>query len=175
MALDERLGVKAAGFRTPGGFSNGLRDRPDVQQMLLDQGFSWVSSLYPPHANTEPRQKPSDDIYASIVKAQTAAQPFVYPTGLIEIPMSPISDIGAFRGGRWQLEWFLEAIRQGIAWAIENRAVFDLLAHPSCLYVVDPEFKAIELACELVAEAGDKAAIVDLDTIALRVQGNQRR
>ena len=38
------------------------------------------------------------------------AQPFVYPDGLVEVPMSPISDIGAFRNGRWRLEWFLKAI-----------------------------------------------------------------
>ena len=38
--------------------------------------------------------------------AQEQAQPFAYPDGLVEIPMSPISDVGAFRtlkGGRWVL------------------------------------------------------------------------
>ena len=49
-------------------------------------------------------------------------------------------------------------------------AVFDFLAHPSCLYVVDPEFKAIELICDLVSRAGDRAAIVDLGTIARRTK-----
>ena len=74
-----------------------------------------------------------------------AAQPFVYPDGLVEVPMSPISDIGAFRTGRWRLEWFLKAIRLGVDWAIEHRAVFDFLGHPSCLYVTDPEFRADRL------------------------------
>jgi len=37
-ALRTRVGIRPAGFRTPGGFHNGLRDRPDVQQMLQDQG-----------------------------------------------------------------------------------------------------------------------------------------
>ena len=69
------------------------------------------------------------------------------------MPMSPISDIGAFRAGRWQLEWFLEAIRRGLAWAIENRAVYDFLGHPSCLYVTDPQFRAVDLICEMVAAA----------------------
>jgi hypothetical protein len=36
------------------------------------------------------------------------------------------------------------------------------------LYVVDPEFKAVELICQLVSQAGDRAAIVDLGTIARR-------
>ncbi len=50
-----RVGVEPAGFRTPGGFATGLKDRPDLQQMLLELGFSWVSSLYPPHPVAEPR------------------------------------------------------------------------------------------------------------------------
>ena len=49
----------------------------------------------------------------SIVRAQAEAQPFAYPDGLIEVPMSPISDIGAFRTGRWRLDWFLKAVRPG--------------------------------------------------------------
>src|SRR5262249_53578719 len=103
-------------------------------------------------------------------KAQEAAQPFAYPDGLVEVPMSPISDIGAFRTGRWKLEWFLKAIRRCVEWAIEKRAVFDFLGHPSCLYVVDPEFKTIDLICDLVKKAGDKATIVGLDAIAARVR-----
>jgi len=87
------------------------------------------------------------------------------------VPMSPISDIGAFRTGRWRLEWFLRAIRRCVAWTIENRAVFDFLAHPSCLYVVDPEFRAIDLICDLVRKAGPRAALVDLGTIAKRAVG----
>ncbi len=80
--------------------------------------------------------------------------------------MSPISDIGAFRTGRWKLDWFLESIRRVFAWTVDHRAVFDFLAHPSCLVAVDPEFKAIDLICELVGASKGKAKIVDLDAIA---------
>ena len=167
-AMKSRLGIDPIGFRTPGGFQNGLKEHPAVRSMLMELGYNWISSLYPPHPNTEPLQEPSTAILDGIVAAQAKAQPFVYPDGLIEIPMNPISDIGAFRIGRWQLDWFLRAIRQSVEWAIENRAVFDFLAHPSCLYVVDPEFKSIDLICDLVQKAGDKASIVDLTTIARR-------
>jgi hypothetical protein len=167
-ALKARIGVDPAGFRTPGGFANGLEDRPDVQQLLQDQGFTWVSSKYPAHAMDEPGRPPTPATLDGIVKAQAAAQPFVYPKGLFEIPMSPVSDITAFRAGRWKRESFLHAIRLAVTWAIEQRAVFDFLGHPSCLYVVDPEFRAIELICDLVGRAGDRAALVDLGTIARR-------
>lgn len=166
LALKQRTAIENRGFRTPGGFNTGLSGREDLQRMLLDLGFKWVSSLYPAHSNTEAKQEPTEAVYDSIVQALNVAQPFVYPTGLIEIPMSPISDIGAFRTGQWKLEWFLEAVRRAVTWTIEHKAVFDFLAHPSCLGVVDPEFKTIDLICDLVKAAGDAAEIVDLDQIA---------
>lgn len=165
-ALQTRVGFKPAGFRTPGGFADGLAGREDVQKMLLDQGFTWVSSKYPAHTNTKPGERPTKAVFDDIVRAQAAAQPFVYDSGLVEIPMSPISDIGAFRGGRWPLEDFLTAIRLGVEWAIEHRAVYDFLAHPSCLLATDPKLQSLELICDLVRQAGERARIVDLDTIA---------
>lgn len=165
-AMHARLGFRPAGFRTPGGFADGLNGRTDVQQMMLDLGFKWVSCKYPVHPYGNPGEAATKEVLDGIVKAQATAQPFVYPTGLIDVPMSPISDIGAFRNARWKLDDFLRAIRLGVEWAIEHRAVFDLLSHPSVLYPNDPEFKTFELVCDLVKQAGDRAAIVDLDTIA---------
>jgi len=172
-ALKTRVGVDPAGFRTPGGFPNGLADRPDLRQMLAELDFTWVSSKYPAHPLNVAGREPTQAIFDGIVRAQAAAQPFVYPRGLIEVPMSPISDIGAFRGGRWRLEWFLRAVRLGVEWAIDNKAAFDFLGHPSCLYVTDPEFKTIDLICDLVKKAGNKAALVDLGTIAQRAKTRQ--
>jgi hypothetical protein len=172
-ALKSRIGIDPAGFRTPGGFGNGLADRPDVQQMLKELGYSWVSSQYPPHKLGEPRKEPTAEVYDSIVKAQKEAQPFIYPKGLIEVPMSPISDISAFRGGRWKLDWFLKAIRLAVESVIDQGLTFDFLGHPSCLYVTDPEFKTIELICDLVKKAGDKAGIVDVGTLARRAKRNK--
>jgi hypothetical protein len=165
-----RLGKDPDGFRTPGGFRAGLHGRQDIQQMLLAQGFDWVSSLYPAHKYEFENGKISPGVLESILEAQSAAQPFVYPSGLVEVPMNPISDVGAFRSAGWDLPAFLEAIRRGVAWAIEHHAVFDFLAHPSCLYVTDPEFQTIELICNLVKQAGDRAKLVDLDTIAKRAK-----
>jgi len=173
-AMRERLGFKPDGFRTPGGFADGLNGRPDVQQMMLDLGFKWVSCKYPAHPYGTPGEPATPEVMDGIVAAQAAAQPFVYPNGLVDIPMSPISDIGAFRNARWKLDDFLRAIRLGVTWAIEHRAVFDLLSHPSVLYPNDPEFRVVELVCELVKQAGDRAALVSLDTIASRVAAKPR-
>jgi hypothetical protein len=84
--------------------------------------------------------------------------------------MSPISDVGAFRTGRWPLESFVETIRAGVSWAIERRAVFTLLGHPSCLVAMDPTFRTIDAICELVAGARDRAAIVTLEAMVERAR-----
>lgn len=172
-ALRTRIGVEPAGFRTPGGFPNGLADRPDVQRLLRELEFGWVSSKYPGHPLGDPGREPTAAVLDGIVRSQAAAQPFVYPSGLIEVPMSPISDIGAFRNGRWQLDWFLRAIRLAVEWTIEHGAVFDFLGHPSCLSVTDPEFRTVDLICELVRKAGNRAALVDLGAIARRAMTRQ--
>jgi len=169
-AMKSRLGISPAGFRAPGGFADGLANRPDVQKMLLEAGFKWVSTKYPAHPNSEPGKAPTTDIFQGIVKAQAAAQPFIYPSGLIEIPMSPISDIGAFRNGRWKIDDFLKATRMSLEWVIANGAVFDYLAHPAVDYSMDPEFRAIELICEMVHDAGEKAQFVDLARIAHQIK-----
>jgi peptidoglycan/xylan/chitin deacetylase (PgdA/CDA1 family) len=167
-AMKERAAIVANGFRTPGGFANGLADRPDVQKMLLDLGFTWVSSKYPAHLTGRPKEQPTKEVFESIIQAQQQAQPFRYPTGLIEVPMSPISDVTAFRSNWWKLDWFLSAMRQAVEWAITTGNTFDFLAHPSCLVVEDPTFEAIRLICALVKQSNDKASLVGLNEIANR-------
>src|SRR5919198_621680 len=56
-AMRERLGVTPAGFRTPGGFATGLHDVPQVQRVLLEEGFVYASSQYP--LRVEPAAHPS--------------------------------------------------------------------------------------------------------------------
>lgn len=166
VALRERCGIEANGFRTPGGFAQGLADRTDRQRMLMDLGFRWCSAKYPAHSAGTPKTEPSAAVYEGIVKAQAAAQPFVYPSGLVEVPMSPISDVHAFRSNFWKLDWFLKAIQMAVEWTIAEAAVFDFLAHPSCLVVEDPTFETIKLICNLVQKADGKAEICGLDKIS---------
>ncbi len=157
---------RSGGFRTPGGFAMGLKGREDIQKMLLEMGYTWVSSLYPAHGTSKPGERPSEEVFRAIEDAQELAQPFVYPTGLVEIPMSPISDVGALRTGRWPLADFKEAIRRSVVRCIERGYVFDFLAHPSCLGVVDPNFETIDIILDTVEAHKDKARIVTLGEIA---------
>ncbi len=164
-AMKTRLGISPVGFRAPGGFADGLSGRPDIQKMLLDAGFVWASTKYPAHPNSEPGKEPEPAILEGIVKSQVAAQPFTYPTGLVEIPMSPISDIGAFRNGKWSVDLFLKSTQMSVEWAIRNQAIFDFLGHPAVLSVKDPEFRAIKLICELANHEAGQAEMVTLERI----------
>jgi peptidoglycan/xylan/chitin deacetylase (PgdA/CDA1 family) len=172
-AMEHRIGVSPVGFRTPGGSGAGLIGRPDVQQIMLDSGFAWVSSM----AKSVPvkAKDPIREDFQRVARAQEGSQPFVYPTGLIEIPMSPLGDVASFRREKekWRLDDFLRMIEASVTWVIEHGAVFDLLTHPSIMYVEDPEFRAYELICDMVNQAKDRAAIVGLDAIAQRVKLRQ--
>jgi peptidoglycan/xylan/chitin deacetylase (PgdA/CDA1 family) len=169
-AMQTRTGVKPVGFRTPGGSSAGLIGRPDVQQTMLDSSFTWVSSMAK-SVKIAP-ENPTNEDFQRVALAQKASQPFVYPSGLIEIPMSPLGDVASFRREKqkWKLGDFLNMVEKAVAWTIEHGAVFDLLGHPSIMYVEDPEFRTYDLICEMVNDAGDRAAIVGLDTIAQHVK-----
>ncbi len=168
-AMKSRLGVAPSGFRTPGGFGNGLADAPQVQQTLRELGFTWCSAKYPAHQAAKPGEEPDAALVASVVRAQAEAQPFRYPGGLVEIPMNPISDIGAFRTGRWKLDWFLRVTRAAAEHCVERGLVFDFLAHPSCLGVVDPECRTVEMICDLVAKHRERAELTDLEAVARTV------
>jgi peptidoglycan/xylan/chitin deacetylase (PgdA/CDA1 family) len=172
LAMQARLGVRPVGFRTPGGSTNGLHGRADVQKLLLECGFTWTSSMAP-SVSVKP-ENPTEVDFAAVVKAQAASQPFVYPSGLIEIPMSPLGDVASFRrkDKKWKLGDFLKMIEANVRWAIEHRAVFDLLSHPSIMICEDPGFRAYELICDLVKESEGRAAIVGLDAIARRAKTN---
>src|SRR5207244_6222326 len=122
--------------------------RPDVRRWLRESGFRWVSTKYPAHPPPEPGREPTADYLDAIARAQESAQPFAYPDGLVEVPMSPVSDIVAFRTGRWKLDWFLAALGRAVDAVIEAGSTFDFLGHPSCLYVVDPKFRAIDSILE---------------------------
>ena len=170
MAMKTRLGVMPNGFRTPGGWPDGLLGHPDLQTMLLKLGYTWVSSMAK-GVNIKP-ENPDENDFRAVAEAQEDSRPFVYPTGLVEVPMSLLGDVAAFRRKekKWKIGDFLKMLERCVQWAIEHRAVFDLLGHPSIMQWEDPKFQTYELVCDMVAQSSGKAAVVGLDTIAERVR-----
>lgn len=166
-AMRDRLGIEPQGFRTPGGFHDGLHGRADLQRMLQRQGFPWISATSRKISTGAVGQSPGADVWKSIEAELPKAQPFRYPeTGLLDIPMSPVSDIHAFRNGRWKLGDFTAVLERVLNWTIEHSQTFDFLAHPSCLGVVDPELKTLSMICRRVREANGRALLVTLNDVA---------
>lgn len=165
-AMRDRLGVQPQGFRTPGGFHNGLRGRADLQRMLRRLGFGWVSATSR-KTYAAPGEALGTEVWKSIEMELPNSQPFRYEeTGMLDIPMSPVSDIQAFRNGRWRLDDFITLLQRILDWTIERGATFDFLAHPSCIGVVDPEMKTLSMICRKVRQANGRASLVTLNDIA---------
>lgn len=165
LAMRERLGISPNGFRTPGGFANGLKDRPDIQHLLLSFGFTWVSSQYGRHQVQPDTGAPQAGEIESIV-SQQVLQPFTYPSGLVEVPMNPPSDVTTMRTGRWKLEHFRQGVQASLNWCIEHGTGWDFLSHPSSLGTVDPDFEILDLILDTVKRAGSRARIATLDVVA---------
>ena len=172
LALKERLGIEPTGFLAPGNFHTGISDRPDVQEMLLSLGYTWAATRYPLLKLRSGNVSDAD--MNAIVAAQQEMQPFVYPSGLVEVSGYPPTDVHAFRTSRWKLDDFLRVIEKNVRWAIRERAMYKLALHPSIMYVEDPQFKAINLVCDLVNAADGRAAIVDLAAFARRAKLQQK-
>jgi len=169
VAMQQRLGITPVGFRAPYGFRQGIADRPDVQEIILSLGYTWASCKHDGPDNVKPTN-PDEDDFDAIVATHRQHQPFLYPSGLIEVPPSPTTDVGVFRSRSWKLEHFLRLIEKSVQSAIENRTVYDFTVHPSIMYVEDPEFMAVNLICDLVNASGSRAEIVGLNAFARRAK-----
>lgn len=176
--MEQRLGVRPAGFRTPGGFTNGLDDAPQIQELLKTEGFAYVSSHYnlpislPPHRGypiaTETRPSPEqlqDAMRASI----RSLQPYRCANGLLEIPMMGISDIWAFRVLDLERAEWLSLVELGVDIAAEEGLLFSILMHPSVLASRDPHAATARRVVERTLRKG--GAVVTNDQIAAHLAG----
>lgn len=169
-ALRQRLGLsRVRGFRSSEEYATGLRELPAQQEMLHRLGFEWVGTHYAP-IRVPANARPTPALFSEIRASQAKTQPYRYPNGLVEIPKASVGDIAAFRTGRWELSDYLESVRVGLEWAIENRATYCLAAHSSVLAVRDPSFEVFKLVLDSVARARDQAELLMMDEIAARVR-----
>ena len=85
-AITEKLGVAPTGFRTPGGFNNGLDDVPEVQDVLAAEGIQYASArFYYPVDRKQPRPG-ADVLRRGMETSIDSLRPSRYPNGLPEAP-----------------------------------------------------------------------------------------
>ena len=126
-AIEEKLGEKPQGFRTPGGFDGGLSDVPEVQDVLKDEGFRFASANYHYPVDRLVRHQPTEVLEAAFRASLVKLQPYRYPNGLLEIPLMGITSIWAFRHmdlDRWE---FIDLIKSGVDYAHAKQADFQLV------------------------------------------------
>ena len=101
--------------------------------MLQRHGFNWISATSrkttPGIVGQHPDRKSGNPSRRSCRTRNHS----VRGNGLLDIPMSPVSDIQAFRNGRWKLDDFIAILERVLDWTIERGQTFDFLAHPSCI------------------------------------------
>lgn len=169
-AMRERLGAGPQGFRTPGGFGNGLADVPAVQALLREEGYAYASShyLYPVSA----RPRPSwEELVGALCWSIEHLQPYRYPNGLPEIPMMGISDIWAFRVLDLEREQWIRLLEAGVDHAAERGLTFSILMHPHVLACRDPHAATIQRLLERAAARGGRIVTNDelaADPVAIR-------
>ena len=143
-AIEEKLGDKPQGFRTPGGFDGGLDDVPEVQDVLKDEGFRFASANYHYPVDRLVRHQPTEVLEAAFRASLDKLQPYRYPNGLLEIPLMGITSIWAFRHmdlDRWE---FIDLIKAGVDHAHQNKQVFSLCCHPSDIAARDPHCDMVD-------------------------------
>jgi len=170
-ALRHRLGLaKVRGFRASEEYTTGLETMPEVQAMLKRLGFDWVGTKFARVASGPAGSRPDAKLFEAIKASQALTQPFIYPSGLVEIPKGAVGDVGAFRTSLWGLGDYLESVRSGVEWAIENGGFYGFAAHSSVLAMRDPEFKVYQLIFDLAKQAGDRVDFLTMDQVADRTR-----
>lgn len=178
-AIRTCLGVEPRGFRSPGGFANGLQDTADVQTMLQEEGFWWVSTHYNDGllANRykasaiDPVDKVGrDTLIESFNRSERILQPYRYDSGLLELPLAGLTDVVAWRGYGTDLGDWLRMLTAGVDYAHEHGLVFNLTTHPAVLASIDPFCQTVGVILRRALEKEGGVWLPDLEEVALHLK-----
>jgi peptidoglycan/xylan/chitin deacetylase (PgdA/CDA1 family) len=172
LGVREKLGVELRGFRTPGGFANGLHDVPEVQDLLKQEGFAYASSHYSFPVDPKVKHPPREQLECAMRQSLDTLQPYRYPNGLLEIAPMGITDIWAFRYldlDRWE---YINLLKVGIDHAHANRQVLTLTFHPPCLAARDPHCDVLETVLHYALAQPGGCWIATNDDIEAHVRTN---
>lgn len=127
--IQRRIGVEVVGLRTPFGFHRGLRDRPDLLELLREAGIRYVSSWLRNEENANPTPW---------------VQPFVYEEegypGILEIPAQFWLDGIWFDAHGWgEGAHFLEALKGAVDEVVERDLVYGVCFHDWTVLAADEE------------------------------------
>jgi len=176
--IKERLGWTCTVLRGPGGYQNGLEGFEKNQQVILQNGFRWVSCQYDGTLG----QRGLDDAIA----APSRHHPNAYPNGLIEIPIQGFTDrhwfdnykcvdTEAYTAWRrehghqpvpadWQCPWtspnalddWIDYNLATLDYAYEHRLLWAPVWHPYSHYLHDPRNRMLLALLEHAASKPER-------------------
>lgn len=181
-AIKSCLGTNPKGFRSPGGFVNGLQDVENVQQMLQHEGFWWVSTHYNDGLISS-RYKLATfeavnklDVHTLIEafnRSEHILQPYRYKSGLLEIPLAGITDVVAWRGYGSNLGDWLSMLSAGVDYAHKHGLIFTLTTHPAVLAAIDPCCQSIEVILTKAIGKEEGVWLPDMEEVAQYLESSE--
>ena len=153
--MEHKLEIVNIGLRGPGGYLTGLNNRTDLQQVILKAGIKFVSThLFVPGGRTASEKIPPS------IESISNSQPYLYETGLPEIPFCGYTDRQFFdvdQGGKGNLEEWIEYLKKAVDFAYEHKLVYALVVHPSTSFKHDPEGKYLK---QMLSYCREKEGII---------------
>ncbi|MCX6041516.1 MAG: polysaccharide deacetylase family protein [Caldilinea sp.] len=168
--LHRRLGCKVAGFRTPYGFTAGIRSQPWLGTLLVKLGYRYVSSRYAGWDLWHEARAEAGLDDARLLADLRASQPYQDPDGLWELPIVTPTDCHVFRPWRWPLDRWVQTVCRLVDLGYEHGLVVDLCCHPAILAACDPAAETVRAA---VVRARSKADGVWITTPSAFVLGQE--
>lgn len=182
--LQDRLGWRSTLLRGPGGEPDGLNGLPQNQDIILKNGFMWVSC----HRDVSMgKHGPEHD-----AAAPGRLQPYAYPAGLVELPIQGWMDRSYFdvfrcvdsaAYARWRGEFGHRPVPQGwkcpwtatnaldgwirynlaaLDYAYANRLLWVPTWHPYSHYLHDPDNRMLPALIEHARSKPEGAQICTL-------------
>lgn len=147
----ERLGTHPLGLRAQGMYPAGLEDMLGVQQVILEEGLTFVSSLYATKSPTSRYDVFADKNAYMIMKHH---QPRRYASGLLEIPAAGYSDRHFLDDLQRPLQDWIQHLQNCLDFAYDmGGLLYAPVLHPDTHSRYDPGREAL---AALVAHAARK-------------------
>jgi len=190
------LGFKSTILRGPGGYRHGDL-KVENQMIILRNGYRWISGEFDYNLFRKDILRVQD--YEYIVSAPSRNRPFIYPTGLIEIPIQGwtdrtwfdsymLNDPQSYAEWRkmfghkpmnkgWRCPWTKpEALDMWIKinldcldYAYNNGLLWVICWHPYSHYIHDPENRMLPSLLKAASKKAGKVWICTLRDVVDRV------